>query len=87
MMTLTQEIEALTAQIAGPAAVQGSLEWYLQNNLNEFASSVSNGGRDLENASRALMRFCTESMDWDTPLYRAAVSIAESGSRLAKVNR
>jgi len=87
MMTLAQEIEALSAQIAESATVQGSLEWYLQNNLNEFASSVSNGGGDLENASRALMRFCTESMDWDTSLYRAAISIAEGGLLLAKANR
>jgi hypothetical protein len=84
MTTLIQEIEALQDKIATAAATQESLEWYLKNNLDDFAAAVQAGGKDLENAARVLMRFCTESMDWDTPLYREAIGIAENGLRLAK---
>ncbi|TFY97068.1 hypothetical protein [Ramlibacter humi] len=82
--TLIQEVDALQQKIAASAAAHGSVEWYLKNHLDEFAAAAPAGGSYLENAARALMRFCTESMDWDTPLYREAIAIAERGLRLAK---
>jgi hypothetical protein len=89
MNTLMGKIEALRVKIADAAAVQGSLEWYLNNNLADYAVVVgkSDGAQDLEQASRALMRFCTESLDWDTPLYRECVALAEEGRRVAAIHQ
>jgi hypothetical protein len=89
MSTLMDKIEALQLKIADAATLHGSLESYLNNNLADLAVVVgkNGGGQDLERASRALMRFCTESLDWDTPLYRECIAVAEEGRQLSAIHR
>lgn len=63
-----------------------SLEWYLKNNLNDYLSSVERAStpNDLKKATRVLSRFCLDSMDWDTPLFKRCSQITELGLKIAK---
>lgn len=86
MNELVNLTNALLKQIEIPSSARESLEWYLKNNLSEFQAvvkSAQNAG-EVENATLALSRFCTESMDWDTALFKACMEITEKGRKLAK---
>lgn len=86
MDDIIKSIDELLAQIATKAAVKESMESYLQNNLRDYKSvlQVDSTPQDIENATRALTRFCTESMDWENPLYRKCCDITARGMKLSK---
>jgi hypothetical protein len=86
MTEIIQKIDDLLTQIRGGASIRESLEWYLKNNLINYRRAIEEdrSARDIDNATRVFARFCTESMDWDTPLYRSCMEIAEIGGKLAK---
>ncbi len=73
------EIESLNPQ-------RESVEWHLSNNLKKFLESVkvTNSFPEIKNATRILSKFCTESMDWDTELYRKCIAITQIGFKLGK---
>lgn len=86
MDELIQTIDMLLGKIAQKAASKESLEWYLQNNLKDYKAALQAKPSALEirNATRSLVRFCTESMDWDDSLYQECCAITEKGMHLAK---
>ena len=81
-----QLIDALLKRIGDKSDVKESLEWYLRNNLSDYKRVLQSGesAQEVENATRALVRFCTESMDWNTPLYRECCAITDAGTKQAK---
>jgi hypothetical protein len=63
-----------------------SLEWYLINNLKDFLISIkqAQSKQALNTATRILSRFCLESMDWDTELFKTCSEITELGLKISK---
>jgi hypothetical protein len=86
MNELIKSIDALLLRLATTAAIANSMEWYLQNNLRDYKATLQRNpsARDIKNATDALTRFCTESMDWDNLLYRDCCDITARGGQLAK---
>ena len=86
MNELIKSIDTLLGGIALKAVVRGGVEWYLWNNLNDYKAVLlaNPSAREIENATRALLRFCTESMDWDDSLYKDCCAIAEIGNNLTR---
>ena len=86
MTDIVQKIEVLIDQLEAAAPARESLEWYLLNNLRDYRRTLQSGSSPLEigNATRALVRFCTESMDWSSPLYKSCMEITALGGKLAK---
>jgi hypothetical protein len=86
MNDLIQKIDWVLEATAEKAAIKESLEWYLRNNLVRYKQLLQSdpSQMQLKDATRALMRFCTESMDWNTVLYRDCMAITSEGSSLAK---
>lgn len=86
MEPLLERIDALVAELAGPPGARESLEWYLRNNLNSLRRDLVSARtkRDITNAARAFTRFCTDSMDWNTELYRKCTVITELAFELGK---
>lgn len=64
----------------------GSLEWYLSNNLQTYLFSIKNADNqtEIQIATKILSRFCTESMDWDTELYKKCTDLTKTGFQLGK---
>lgn len=81
-----QLIDTLLEKVGEKADVKESLEWYLRNNLNDYKQVLQSDASflEIENATRALTRFCTESMDWSAPLYRDCCGITDEGAKMAK---
>jgi hypothetical protein len=88
MHQLIDLVDALLREIAGRAVARESLEWYLRNNLEDFRRKAlgSPAPRALEGAARALSHFCTDSMEWDSELFRACTRITDLAARLAKAD-
>lgn len=86
MIELVQAINNILMREELVGASQGSLQWYLKNNLNDYKAvlEANSSARDIQNASKAFLHFCTESMDWDNPLYKECCKLAEAGMKLSK---
>ena len=86
MDELIQDIDSLIKIIDSRGVSKESTEWYLRNNLIDYKATLlsEDSTEVLNNATRALVRFCTESMDWSDPLYQECCSITAKGARLAK---
>lgn len=86
MNELLAKIDVLLNQIAPASGVHGSLEWYLRNHLIEYKNKISTNSTavGIENATEILMRFCLESMEWGTDLYRSCTALTEQAIRLSK---
>ncbi|MGY1490794.1 hypothetical protein ACW4YW_15415 [Methylobacillus pratensis] len=86
MEKLIQSVDILLKKITSKKVEKESLEWYLINNLNDYRTLLINNPSliELENATRALIRFCTESIDWDSTLYKDCSEITTLGMRSAK---
>jgi hypothetical protein len=86
MRELLESIDRVLGRLAQGAPPRESLEWYLANNLGSYRDALLSAKTriDVENATRALSRFCTESMEWDSDLFRECTRIQEEGFALAK---
>lgn len=84
-----QLIDALLERVGEKADVKESVEWYLRNNLNDYKRALQSNAsfQEIENATRALTRFGTESMDWNTSLYRDCCAITDEGQSWRSVLR
>jgi hypothetical protein len=86
MQELIAAIDTLLELLSQKPRERESLEWYLANNLDDYKRAVQDasdkGG--IEDATRALNRFCTESMDWDNDLFRRCSEIVNLGFKLSK---
>ena len=80
-----QLISTLLNKVAGQADVEESAEWYLRSHLIDYKRVLlrKTSSQEVEFATGALMRFCAQSLDASTPLYRDCVEIAEEGAKLA----
>lgn len=83
---LLEMAKSLRQELAAAKPKRESLEWHLINNLDTFGNSLESAtsAQDIKNACAILGRFCFESMNWDTPLYRRCSDISEQGLKLAK---
>jgi len=83
---LIREIGLLLNDIEVKQPEKESLEWYLRNNLNDYLKVIDkvDNSNDLKIATKILSRFCLESMDWDTPLFKQCTKITELGLKLSK---
>ena len=80
-----QSIAALLDEIAGRADVEESAEWYLRSNLIDYKRVLlrKSSSHEIEFATSALLRFCSQALDAGAPLYRNCVAVAEQGARVA----
>ena len=83
---LLDEVKKFLTDLDIKQPKHGSLEWYLRNHLNDYLSSVEHADNpnDLKAPTRILSRFCVESMDWDTSLYKRCSLITGLGCMIAK---
>lgn len=83
---LIAEVELLLKDINFQQPEKESLEWYLRNNLIDYLEDLKKieSPGDLKICTRILSRFCVESMDWDTPLFKRCTKITEIGLKIAK---
>lgn len=83
MEKLLEMLISLVERIELRAPEMESVEWYLLNNLNRFKEILENSPskHEFENGMRVLSRFCIDSMDWNSPLFKAATSITEQARR------
>jgi len=86
MRDLLESIDTLLGRLERESPRQESLEWYLVNNLRWYREKMQNAKtkQDVENATRVLSRFSSESMDWASDLFRECTRIEEKGVQLAK---
>lgn len=86
MEKLLEQIDALLAELALQPCNRESLEWYLQNNLTSLRRDLVSAPTPhaFNNATTAFSRFCTESMDWNTELFRRCTAITELAFRVSK---
>jgi len=69
-------------------SISDTHEWYLFNNTIKYIYSLKtvNTPSDIKNAAITYGMFCTESMDWDTELYKECVALMKMGHKLARVS-
>lgn len=84
--SLVQSLDSYIAKLQKAEIRKKSDEWYLLNNLTDFRQSLvsAKAKQDIENASKMLSRFCTESFNWDTDYFKNCVAFSEQGFALAK---
>ena len=56
----------------------GSKEHYLLSVLDRFIETLEIGGEPQRGSTDALSRFCVESLDWSSPLYKRCVALIEN---------
>ena len=83
---LVGKIDELLLVIEATHPSRDSLEWYLMNNLKSYKAAVQLASDKLsvENAARAFNRFCTESMDWQTELFKRCAMLADFGLQMGR---
>jgi hypothetical protein len=83
---LIEKITVLLNELNLSKPPQESLEWYLLSNLNQYLHSidVASDHKEISNSTKIFSGFCTESMNWDTELYRKCVDITKVGFQLSK---
>lgn len=86
MTQLITEVKLLIKELAAHESVKESHEWYLKNNLAIYLEELEKikNTDELKIATRIFSRFCLESMDWDTPLFKRCTKITELGLKIAK---
>lgn len=84
---LHQQLTSLLAEVEAISPQPESLEWYLANQVRKYVSALDAAGsaQDVENCTAVFSRFCTESMDWDTALYKRCAEATALGFKLAKM--
>lgn len=77
-------IGALLDKIGQQADVQESPEWYLRSYLVDYKRTLLRkwSSQEIEFATDALMRFCAQSLDTNSALYRECAEIAEEGAKM-----
>jgi hypothetical protein len=69
---LIENVDSFLQEIELSNPKQETIEWYLFNNLKKYLSSIADTENPIEikNATGRLSIFCTESMNWDSELYK-----------------
>lgn len=63
-----------------------SIEWYLNNHIDDYLNTLESIGskQDIQSTVYTFSRFCTDTMDWDSSLYKECVVIMKLGTKLSK---
>jgi hypothetical protein len=81
-----QLISALLNNLSDQADVEESAEWYLRSYLVDYKRALLRkwSSQEIEFATGAFMRFCAQSLDTDSALYRDCAEIADEGAKVAE---
>lgn len=81
-----QLISALLNNLSDQADVEESAEWYLRSYLVDYKRALLRkwSSQEIEFATGAFMRFCDQSLDTASSLYRDCAEIAEAGAKVAE---
>ena len=79
-----QSISALLNDLSELADVEESPEWYLRSYLVDYKRTLlrKSSSQEIEFATGALMRFCSEALDKNSALYRDCAEIAQEGAKV-----
>ena len=78
---LTRDARALADELR--LAKPDSIERGLLNALEQFLRTLEADGCPQHGSTDALSRFCVDSLDWSSPLYRRCIDLVEQArSRL-----
>lgn len=80
------QIDLLVKELKSASPKKESLEWYLINNLEKYLVSLNESETkgDILRATKIFSRFCIDSMDWDTEIFRKYSVLTDGVSKLAK---
>jgi hypothetical protein len=80
-----QLTSALLNRLSDQADLEESAEWYLRSYLVDYKRALlrKSSSQELEFATGAFMRFCVQSLDTHSALYRDCAEIAEEGAKVA----
>jgi len=86
MQDVISAIDMLLIKLERQGPGSDSVEWFLINQLKDYKRLIQHAKskQEIADATIGLSRFCTESMNWDTELYRECTEITRLGRRLAK---
>ena len=78
---LIKNIKIFIDDIEIIAPEKESLEWYLLNNLKEYFRSINDtkSSEEVKRVTQLFSRFCVESMDWDTDLFKKCSMLTRIG--------
>lgn len=81
-----QLTSALLNQLSDQADVEESAEWYLRSYLVDYKRALlrKSSSREIEFATDAFMRFCAQSLDTGSALYRGCAEVAEEGAKVGE---
>lgn len=81
-----QLISTLLNNLSDQADVEESAEWYLRSYLVDYKRALLRkfSSQEIEFATGAFMRFCAESLDTGSSLYRDCAEIADAGAKVAE---
>ncbi|WP_161813348.1 hypothetical protein [Steroidobacter agaridevorans] len=79
-----QSISELLNNLSAQADVEESAEWYLRSYLVDYKRTLLRkwSSQEIEFATDALMRFCSQALDTNGALYRECAEIAEEGAKM-----
>ena len=86
---LINELEKFIAEYDLQKSIPDTHEWYLFNNTKKYMNTLkaANTSSDVKYAATQYGIFCTESMDWNTDIYKKCAALSEMGYKLARTNK
>ena len=79
-------VDQLLRDIDLKSTRHGSREWYLRNHVYHLSENCHNSESAIEvrNSIASLVRFASESLDWNSELSKRVIQISEYHSSLIK---
>ena len=77
MDTLATDAQKLADELRAGNPQPDSVERYLLNALEPFLHTLKSDGCPQRGSTDALSRFCVESLEWSSPLYRRCIDLVE----------
>lgn len=82
---LISEILILLSEIVNNHPGEETLEWYLLNYLKRYLEVIneSESSEEIKKSSQIFSRFCMESMNWDSELFKRCSKLGNSGFKIS----
>jgi len=79
-------VDDLLGEIKSANPSRDSQEWYLSNHLSKLADNCnrSSNASEVSNSVKSLVRFATDSLDWNSEISNKVIQISEYHSGLIK---
>ena len=77
MDTLATDARRLADELRASNPKPDSVERYLLNALEPFVRTLEADGCPQRGSTDALLRFCVDSLEWSSPLYRRCIDLVE----------